>query len=147
VLSAGGSTELRIYTARRPQNTIDAPINGVTFVPGSFAVDSATEQWGIYYSGGVYFVGTPFTIYYKEPQAIPPPIPFPNVVANLGQLEDLLPVINILRTPYRCLNYHFQLCVQMHISGETWNVCDPIFSPYGSFILEDNLYWIGTSFQ
>jgi hypothetical protein len=64
------------------------------------------------------------------------------VVANLGQLEDLLPVINVLRTPYHSLNYHFQLRVQINTRAQTWSVCDPIFSPYGSFIFEDNLYWI-----
>jgi hypothetical protein len=63
------------------------------------------------------------------------------VVANLGQLEDLLPVINVLRTPYHSLNYHFQLCVQMSARNQKWIVCDPVLSPYGSFIFEDDLYW------
>lgn len=55
---------LRIFTSRRVQNVINAPINGVTFIPGSLFVDSATEQWGTYFPNS--FGGFPFTIFYKE---------------------------------------------------------------------------------
>ena len=60
-LTAGSA--LRIFTAKRTQNTIAAPLNGVAFVPGVFLVDSNTEQWGVYFPDT--FGGDPFTIFYK----------------------------------------------------------------------------------
>jgi filamentous hemagglutinin family protein len=153
--SGGGLSPLLIYTARRPQNTINAPLNGAVFVPGPFAVDTTTEQWGTYYAGGTYGV-TPFKIYYKEPQAVPPPpnpIPsgpsepprrfFENIDANLVQLAQLLPLLEAPICPLSFPSYHFQLCTENE--GESF-YCDPTFSPYGSFIFEDDLYWIGDSF-
>jgi hypothetical protein len=137
---AVGTTPLRIYTARPSQNTITTSINGIPFVEGPPEIDSPTEEWATYYPGGAYG-GVQFTIYYKEPQPVPP-IPFANIVANSGQLADLLPVLNVMRTPYQSLNYHFQLCVEMRMGGKNWDVCDPILSPYGSFIFEDDLYWV-----
>ncbi len=134
VVSAGAGTPVRIYTARRTQNGISSPINGAFFSPGPFAVDSSTEQWTTYFPGGTYG-GAFFKIYYKEPQPIPQSKLFQFVAANLVQLADLLPVLKAPR-------YHFQICEE----DRQWKYCAPTFSPYGSFIFEDDVYWIGTQF-
>lgn len=145
-LSTGvpGTVPLRIYTARRPQNTIiNTTINGLIYTPGTLAVDSSTEMWSLYYPNGAYG-GTAFTIYYKEPQAIPPVPPMPphqNIAANLLELAILLPVLKSPATPFRFPTYHFQLCNKVDDLA-----CDPTFSPYSSFIFEDDVYWIGTNF-
>jgi hypothetical protein len=146
LVTAGMNTEVRIYTARRSQNTIDEMINGAMFTPGAFGVDTATEQWKVYYPGGTYG-GDAFNLYYKEPQIIPPapPIPTPSGLpaaeqrvffnleaANFVELPYILPVLNLANW------YHFRVCDRFH--------CDPTFSPYGSFIFEDGVYWIGTEF-
>lgn len=62
-----GGGALRIFTAIRSQNDIDGTlnINGTTFVPGPFGVDSATEIYSTYYPSSL--GGSPFTIFYKEP--------------------------------------------------------------------------------
>lgn len=64
-----GGGLLRIFTARRGQNTIrgSVNINGATFVPGGFGKNSPTEIWTTYFSSTL--GGTPFTIFYKEPIA------------------------------------------------------------------------------
>lgn len=145
-----GTVELRIYTARRSQNTLtNATINGQMYTPGPFAVDTSTEMWELYYPSGAYGgMMTAFTIYYKEPQSIPPtptpspPAPSPqNIAANFTALLNLLPVLNSPAVPFRFPAYHFQLCNKTNDLD-----CDPSFSPYGSFIFEDDVYWIGTSF-
>ncbi len=152
ICSGGMQTPVRIYTAARPQNTINNAIDGMPFIPGPFAVDTPTEQWGIYYPGGVYG-GVAFTIYYKEPQAIPPvppappppvppPTPSTTITANFSQLPSLLPSLQPPRIPYVFPNYHFQVCMRTKRAS----FCDPTFSPYGSFIFEDDVYWIGASF-
>ena len=143
-ISAGVGIPVRIYTARRSQNSINNVINGTPFVPGPFDVDSSTEQWSIYYPDGTY-EGEAFKLYYKEPQVIPPPpvnptqtgIFFAAVAVNLVQLADLLPVVYT-----RKVGYHFKICQTDAESA----YCDPIFSPYNSFIFEDDLYWIGAQF-
>lgn len=61
-LTAAGP--LRIFTSKRSLNQIGAPLNGVTFVPGAYLVDSTTEKWGTYYPS--LFGGFPYTIFYKE---------------------------------------------------------------------------------
>ena len=134
-LSATG--ELRIYTARRTQNSINDLINGAVFIPGPFNVDTATEQWQTYFPGGIYGGGS-FTIYYKEPNNT-----FYNLIAaNLVQLADLLPIMETQRLPFTFPNYHFQLCEKVRSK----KICAPTFSPFGSFIFEDDVYWIGTEF-
>lgn len=66
IVSAGMGSPVWIFTSRREQNTITTMINNATFVPGPEYVDSATEQWGVYYPGpGDPFGGFPFTIFYK----------------------------------------------------------------------------------
>ncbi|MDN3506937.1 MAG: filamentous hemagglutinin N-terminal domain-containing protein [Simkaniaceae bacterium] len=61
--SVGTSGAVRIFTAKRSQNSINAPINGVVFVPGQQFINSETEQWGEYFPEA--FGGFPFTIFYK----------------------------------------------------------------------------------
>ena len=163
-VSAGTGTAVRIYTARRNQNNIQDLINGTPFIPGPFGVDTASEKWQIYYPLGAYG-GGPFTIYYKEPTVTSI---YKSIAANLGQLADLLPLLKTQRLPSIFPNYHFSLCnitkyqnckkrkssifckkdrreaqVKPNKIDKT---CDPTFSPYGSFIFEDDVYWVGTEF-
>jgi hypothetical protein len=65
-----GGGLLKIFSARRSQNNIAGVtnINGTTFVPGSYGVDSATEVWSTYYTSSL--GNLPFTIFYKEPLLI-----------------------------------------------------------------------------
>ena len=65
-VSALGGGPVRIFTAVRDQNMIAGTgnLNGSTFTPGPFLVDSSTEQWRTYFPSG--FGGSPFTIFYKE---------------------------------------------------------------------------------
>lgn len=149
VVTAAGETPVRIWTARRSQNIINNTINSTTFVPGPFDVNTNTEQWSTYFSAGSY-LNTSFKIYYKEPilssvaapfqqVAFPKNQFFNDIAANLVQLSDLLPVLKM--PPLwrdRFPSYHFQICDK----ERDWKVCDPVFSPYGSFIFEDHLYWI-----
>jgi hypothetical protein len=65
-LSGPPGMPLRIFTAKRTQNLIAAEINGNPFVPGKEFVNSATEEWGVYYFNS--FGGDPFTIFYKNIQ-------------------------------------------------------------------------------
>ena len=70
-----GGGLLRIFTAKRDQNTISGTgnINGTTFTPGTLFVDTATEQWDTYFPSA--FGGTPFTVFYKDGAPIPPTPP------------------------------------------------------------------------
>lgn len=60
--SDGGA--LRIFTARRPLNTIQGLINAFPFVPGIEFIDTDEEIWRTYYFSNR--GGTPFTIFYKD---------------------------------------------------------------------------------
>lgn len=101
--------ELRIYTSRQSQNTVNDTINGATFTPGTFDVDTSTEQWSIYFSAGIY-EGDDFKFYYKDPivfPTTPPNIPsrvarefFADVAANLVELAGLLPIVEVSHAPY-----------------------------------------------
>lgn len=139
-ISATGSPPVKIYTAKRSQNTINSPINGEAFVPGPFGIDTPTEQWSSYYPTDP--AAPAFTIYYKESQSIAPfaPVIFNSIGANLIQLARLLPILRpALNLDRR--HYHSQLCDEANGLP-----CDPTFSPYGSFIFEDDVYWIGAGF-
>ncbi|MBX7067023.1 MAG: filamentous hemagglutinin N-terminal domain-containing protein [Parachlamydiales bacterium] len=57
---------VQIFTARQNQNNIFGLINSSPFTPGPFNVDTNTERWRVYYPNA--FIGSPFTIFYKEPQ-------------------------------------------------------------------------------
>ena len=131
-LTAGG--QLCIYTARRSQNIINELVNGVPFIPGAFNVNTLIETWAAYFPNGGYG-GLAFNFYYKEGTPVLGPVYFNNVAANLVQLPALLPIIKPPRIPLYFPNYHFQVC-----EGK---VCAPTLSPYGSFIFEDALWWIG----
>lgn len=64
----GGSnplTPVQIYTSIREQNSMrGVTINGSAFIPGLVGVDTATEQWELWYPQT--FGGFPFTIFYKH---------------------------------------------------------------------------------
>ena len=83
-----------------------------------------------------------FTIYYKEPQPITPFIPviFNNIGVNLIQLARVLPILQPVLGLARG-HYHFEVCDEANGLP-----CDPAFSPYESFIFEDDVYWIGAGF-
>ncbi|NGX59673.1 MAG: Heme/hemopexin-binding protein [Chlamydiae bacterium] len=55
---------VRIFTAKRIQNSVGGVINGENFVPGLLFLNSATEQWATYFPDE--FGGTPFTFFYKS---------------------------------------------------------------------------------
>lgn len=92
---------LRIFTAVRQQNSINAPINGVLFVPGPLFLDSAEEQWKTYFFDP--FGGFPFTIFYKD--GLPA---YQNAygIAISEALRDLTPYDELIfvRIPF-CLRY------------------------------------------
>ncbi len=75
ISTAGDSGTVRIFTARRSQNSIAGTmnLNGATFTPGPLFVDSATERWGTYFPSP--FGGVPFTLFYKETAVAPIVIP------------------------------------------------------------------------
>lgn len=58
------ATVLRLFTARRNQNTLLGPLNGAFFSPGPSFINSSTEQWDSYFPED--FGGVPFTIFYKD---------------------------------------------------------------------------------
>lgn len=66
---ASGGGALRIFTARRPQNSISGLINAFPFIPGIEFLNSATEIWGVYYFSAL--GGVPFTIFYKDFLSVP----------------------------------------------------------------------------
>lgn len=99
IVHSGGA--LRLFTARRSQNQINAPLNGVPFVPGPYLVNSSTEQWGTYYPSS--FGGFPFTIFYKD--AIPPYI---NLYAQIyTQLFEELHLYDELFFQAKCFLFQY----------------------------------------
>ena len=160
LLSATG--ELRIYTVMPSQNSINEVLNGAAFATGTFGVDTAQETWLTYFPDGGYG-GLPFNIYYKvgilDPGMLPEIIE--NIAANLVQLPGLLPIFSPsslgLNIPFNYPAYHFSICQEDRCDDEDTENCDtpqsrrqrtectPNFAPYGSFIFEDDLHWIGTS--
>lgn len=144
VLAGGLKAPVRIYTATFPQNTVNALlINGAPVTFGQEFVDTAIQQWGVYYPGGT-FGGYPFKFYYKNDGVPPSPPVVPNnplldryfesVASNLVQLQDLLPILNSPCHYHGFPGYHFAECVKDE-------GCEPSFDPYGSFIFEDDVYW------
>ncbi|MBI3236719.1 MAG: hypothetical protein HYZ48_03335, partial [Chlamydiales bacterium] len=151
VLTGGIQASVKIYTSTYPQNIVNVLlINLAPWVPGIEFINTAIQEWGVYAPGGTYG-SYPFKFYYKNTYVTPPIPPigpigpslgpyFDSVMANLVQLADLLPLLQALCRPHG--PYHFQMCER----DQRVENCDPIFSPYGSFIFEDDLYWIGTKF-
>lgn len=81
------SGPVRIFTARQPLNQIQGSINGVIYVPGPQFVNTPLEQWATYYPSS--FNGFPFTIFYKDPTAVPPGELESTMVAFAELLYDL----------------------------------------------------------
>ncbi|MCB1110373.1 MAG: hypothetical protein KDK64_05285, partial [Chlamydiia bacterium] len=137
-----GSNNLRIFTARQSQNNIQGTLNLFPFVPGIEFVNTNQEQWETYFPSG--FGGNPFTIFYKNTnrQTI---ITLINelMVAN-AQISDFLPFFPRVRTPFE-FSYVGEFCdydpADHHLH------CRPNFAPYGSFIFEDRVFWIGRSWD
>lgn len=63
-VSSGPGSLLQIYTAQQSLNTILGLLNGVPFFPGTLFENSLQEIWCTYFPDG--FIGSPFTIYYKN---------------------------------------------------------------------------------
>lgn len=61
-ITSGGL--LTIYTARQQQNSVFGILNGVPFTPGTPYIDTALEQWCLYYPTPL--PGIPYTISYKD---------------------------------------------------------------------------------
>lgn len=61
-ITSGGL--LAIYTARQQQNSVFGILNGVIYVPGTLYLDTALEQWCLYYPAPL--PGIPYTISYKD---------------------------------------------------------------------------------
>jgi filamentous hemagglutinin family protein len=104
-LGTPGSYPVRIFTARRSQNSILGTINGTTFAPGAFDVNTPAEQWRVYYPQS--FIGSPFTVFYKEPFFFPP-LTFSRLYAVLGNMYDVLSEFEYPLPFYReafCLYY------------------------------------------
>lgn len=146
--------ELRLYSVVQNQNTILAPLNGFTFTPGPFNINTATEEWSIYYPDGSYGA-TPFKFYYKLPI-----IGFvldkfyENIAANLTAMNNLLPILRAERLPFQFPAYLAKVCylylrpkdLQIDQTRKEPFDCGPTLAPYGSFIFEDTVWWVGTSF-
>jgi len=68
-----------IWTARQSQNMISGTINGAAFTPGTFNVNTATEQWNSYFPTVTQNLSPPYyTILYKDGSAPSPPSPSPS---------------------------------------------------------------------
>lgn len=61
LISAGA---LRIFTPKRENIVVEAPLNGAVYLPGPLYVDTPSEQWGSAYPDD--FGGFPFTVFYKS---------------------------------------------------------------------------------
>lgn len=83
-----GFPPIRIFTARRSQNNILGLINNTNFVAGPFDVNTPAEQWRVYYPQS--FIGSPFTVFYKEPLFFPLVFTFLRLYAVLGNMYDVL---------------------------------------------------------
>lgn len=112
------SGPLRIFTARRAQNSINGLINGVPFVPGPLFVDSATERWGVYFFDP--FGGFPFTIFYKD--ALPAyqnayGIAISEFFRDLTPYDELIFVRIPFRLCYNCATYPIEGYPRSALSG------------------------------
>ncbi|GAB5411676.1 MAG: filamentous hemagglutinin N-terminal domain-containing protein [Chlamydiales bacterium] len=135
-LTANG--ELRIYTVDRALNTITNMINGEVFAPPALQIDNPQEEFSIYFPDGTFSTAS-FRIYYKTPIAAE----FPHLgMYRLGlanaQLQDELPIFRYMRLP-NYPQYHANFCGESAKGINCLNNLDP----YGSFIFEDNVYWVG----
>ncbi len=122
--------ELRVYSAVQENNRINSPINGQSYTAGVVGENDATHQWNVYFPGGTFALGSPFVFYFKEAGVIPDVI-FNNIAATLTALENIIPLFEDRRLDIPFPAFHTKL----HY--------DPKLTPYGSFIFEDYIYWIG----
>jgi len=126
------SGPLSIYTVEPTQNQINDTINGVPFVPTPLGQEGAFTQSDVYFSMGT-LSGIPFALYYKLGSRF--------LAENIATLQIALSELSYRLPIFRCLRlphypwHHPNFC--------QYRVCDPGFDPYGSFIFEDNVYWIG----
>jgi len=136
ILTFGGT--VRIFTARQPLNTIQGEINSAPFVPGIQFVDTTQEQWGTYFPSS--FGGTPFTIFYKDSIQDTVTMLINQLQIANEQLSDAVPFFPYVRIPFE-FNYVGELC--NYDPTNSILRCRPNFAPYGSFIFEDQVFWIG----
>lgn len=66
VTVSSGTGHLRLFTSRRPFNTISANLNGSPFVPGTIYVNSPTEQWSTYWDSAFGDPAVAYTVFYKD---------------------------------------------------------------------------------
>lgn len=137
IVSPGGGP-VRIFTARQPLNMIFGDINNAPFSAGTEFINTAQEQWGFYFY--TVFGGNPFTIFYKD--SIEPVIEAlvnELMIAN-AQLSDFLPFFPRSQKPFE-YQYIGEICT--YETKPKALHCRPHFAPYGSFIFEDSIFWIG----
>ncbi len=65
VTVTSGTAITRLFSSRRPFNTISAPINGSAYVQGPIYVNSPTEQWEVYWDKA-FGTGVPFVFFFKD---------------------------------------------------------------------------------
>lgn len=88
--STGGTPEVRIFSSIRSLNSIGGMVQGTTFVPGPYNVNSAMEIWSTYFPSSE-GSGISFTFFYKEPVALLfSPVIQQSIVAQLEMLRDFL---------------------------------------------------------
>ncbi|MBX7066511.1 MAG: hypothetical protein K1X28_04715 [Parachlamydiales bacterium] len=106
VINSGAPAPIvQIFTARRSQNSILGLINGASFSPGPVNVNTQTEQWGFYYPQS--FAGSPFTIFYKEPQTVP------NIIIVVDQtVGTVFDLLEEFASPLPFFDDHFCMTVQ-----------------------------------
>ncbi|NRA90763.1 MAG: hypothetical protein HRU43_06520, partial [Simkaniaceae bacterium] len=137
VISINSGHERRVFTAKQPLNTIIGNVSGAPFVPGIQYVDTLQERWCTYYFNP--FNGLPFTVFYKD-CLIDTVITLVNDlnIANSTLFVDQLPFFPKHPDPFTS-----------RYIGDLYNFwseklqCRLNFSPYGSFIFSDEIFWVG----
>ncbi|MCB1116593.1 MAG: hypothetical protein KDK71_08995, partial [Chlamydiia bacterium] len=88
--TSGSGGLLSVYTALQAQNVILGTLNGALFFPGTRFINTATEEWCIYYPGGT--TGPVFTIFYKPCAAFIPlaQIPLAELFFDLHSPDEYL---------------------------------------------------------
>lgn len=80
------ASPFRVFTARQPLNTIQGPLNGAAFVPGTLFLNTQDEQWATYFFDA--FHGVPFTVFYKDDLPSEDPI-----------VDDIIIILETLAMP------------------------------------------------
>jgi hypothetical protein len=105
-------------------------------------MDTTQEQWGTYFPS--LFGGSPFTIFYKDSNEEEVIQVINQLMIDLAQLSDSLPFFPHVPTPFEN-RYVGEFCD--YFPKDRSLRCNPGFDPYGSFILEDRVFWIGRSWD